>query len=247
MQLYRGMDIGTAKLPPSERRGVPHHLLDVWDVTETGERRGVPAAGPRRRSTSCGRAGVRRCSSAARASTSGRSLDDLEFPGTDADVRARLEAELGGRGPRALHARLAALDPAAAAAILPSNGRRIVRALEVVELTGGPFTREPARRRAPSTRRCRSASTSPRPDLDARIDVRVERMWERRTRRRGARALERSGCATGVTASRALGYAQVLRLLDGELTEAEAIEQTPARAPGASPAASTPGSPATAA
>ncbi len=139
MQVYRGMDIGTAKLTLAERQGVPHHLLDVWDVRQTANV-----------------ADYQRLARAAIADITARgkrpilaggsglyvraALDDLTFPGTDPDVRARLEAELDDLGPAALHARLAAADPAAAAAILPSNGRRIVRALEVIELTGRPFT-----------------------------------------------------------------------------------------------------------
>jgi tRNA dimethylallyltransferase len=139
MQLYRGMDIGTAKLTLAERQGVPHHLLDVWDVRQTANV-----------------ADYQRLARAAIADITARgkrpilaggsglyvraALDDLTFPGTDPVVRARLEAELDDLGPAALHTRLAAADPAAAAAILPSNGRRIVRALEVIELTGRPFT-----------------------------------------------------------------------------------------------------------
>src|SRR4051794_1618284 len=139
MQLYRGMDIGTAKLTPADRRGVPHHLLDVWEVTEPANV-----------------ADYQRMARAAIADIRARGrvpllvggsglyiravLDDLEFPGTDAAVRARLEAELAAAGPQVMHERLRARDPVAAAAILPTNGRRVVRALEVIELSGGTFT-----------------------------------------------------------------------------------------------------------
>ncbi len=223
MQLYRGMDVGTAKLTVPERRGVPHHLLDEWDVTETAS-----VADYQRRA----RAVVDDLRAAGRTPVvvggSGlyvrAVLDHLEFPGTDPVVRARLEAELAAAGPAALHARLARLDPEAAAAILPTNGRRLVRALEVVEITGGRFTAILPEQRDvyPSVQ---IGLGVPRPVLDARIDARVERMWEHGLVDE-VRRLEQVGLRTGVTASRALGYAQVLRMLDGELTEAQAVEDT---------------------
>jgi tRNA dimethylallyltransferase len=223
MQLYRGMDVGTAKLTEAERRGVPHHLLDIWDVTETASVAdyqqqaravvdAVRAAG--RTPVLVGGSGLY-----VRAV-----LDHLEFPGTDPAVRARLEAELDADGPAVLHARLGVLDPEAAAAILPANGRRIVRALEVVEITGGPFTATLPEQRDvyPSVQ---IGLDVPRPVLDARIDERVERMWAQGLVEE-VRRLEAVGLRSGVTASRALGYAQVLRLLDGELTQPEAVEDT---------------------
>jgi tRNA dimethylallyltransferase len=223
MQLYRGMDIGTAKPDDAERDGVPHHLLDLWHV-----RQPASVAEYRRRA----RAEIDRLRAAAipplLVGGSGlyvrAVLDELDFPGTDPAVRARLEEELAAVGAPALHARLAGVDPAAAAAVLPSNGRRIVRALEVVELTGGPF---------------RATLPEPRPhypavvvgldrdpaELDERIAARVERMW-----RRGfvdeVAALAREGLRDGPTASRALGYAQVLAQFDGELSSDEARERT---------------------
>ena len=223
MQLYRGMDVGTAKLPPAERRGVPHHLLDVWDVTETAS-----VADYQER----GRAVVDQIREQGRTPLlvggSGlyvrAVLDALEFPGTDPDVRARLEAELEEVGSGALHARLAQLDPEAAAAILPSNGRRVVRALEVVEITGGPFTATLPEHRDvyPSVQ---IGLDVPRPELDRRIDVRVERMWAGGLVDEVRRLLD-AGLREGRTASRALGYAQVIRFLDGELTEEQALEDT---------------------
>jgi tRNA dimethylallyltransferase len=223
MQLYRGMDIGTAKLTESEWAGVPHHLLDVWDVTRTASVAEYQ---------SDARAVVDRLLAAGRTPVlvggSGlyvrAVLSDLEFPGTDPDVRARLEAELAEVGPGALHARLAEVDPAAAAAILPANGRRIVRALEVVEITGQPFTA-----RLPSPRPVYDAvqlglDLDPAV-LDERIALRVDRMWEQGLVDE-VRALEPLGLREGRTASRALGYAQVLRMLDGELGEDEAIRLT---------------------
>ncbi|MFN8148438.1 MAG: tRNA (adenosine(37)-N6)-dimethylallyltransferase MiaA [Candidatus Nanopelagicales bacterium] len=223
MQLYRGMDVGTAKLTVAERRGVPHHLLDVWDVTETASvadyqdrARGVVdtliAGG--RTPLLVGGSGLY-----VRAV-----LDALEFPGTDPEVRARLEAELESQGSGALHARLAAVDPEAAAAILPSNGRRVVRALEVVEITGGRFTATLPEHRDvyPSVQ---IGLDVPRPELDRRIDVRVERMWAAGLVDEVRRLLD-AGLREGRTASRALGYAQVIRFLDGEVSEEQALEET---------------------
>ncbi|WP_081893313.1 tRNA (adenosine(37)-N6)-dimethylallyltransferase MiaA, partial [Actinoalloteichus caeruleus] len=139
MQLYRGMDIGTAKLPVTERAGVPHHLLDVLDVTETAS---VAAYQRRARAIvetllAAGRTPILVGGSGLYVSSV---IDDLEFPGTDPAIRGRLETELATAGSSVLHERLAALDPAAASSILPSNGRRVVRALEVIELTGRPFS-----------------------------------------------------------------------------------------------------------
>ena len=223
MQLYRGMDVGTAKLTETERRGVPHHLLDVWDVTETAS---VADYQQRARAV----VDALRASGRTPVLVGGSGLyvravlDHLEFPGTDPTVRARLEAELAADGPAVLHARLGVLDPDAAQAILPTNGRRIVRALEVVEITGRPFTATLPEQRDvyPSVQ---IGLDVPRPVLDARIDARVERMWEQGLVDE-VRRLETVGLRQGITASRALGYAQVLRLLDGELTEPEAVEDT---------------------
>ncbi|WP_018655086.1 tRNA (adenosine(37)-N6)-dimethylallyltransferase MiaA [Actinomadura flavalba] len=223
MQLYRGMDVGTAKLTAAEMRGVPHHLLDLWDVTE-------PAAV----------AGYQRLAAEAVADVRARgrvpvlvggsglyvraALDHLEFPGTDAAVRARLEDELAASGPGVLHERLRALDPVAAANILPSNGRRVVRALEVVEITGRPFS---ATLPEFSYRydAVQIGLAVPRPELDERIALRVERMWAAGLVEE-VRALEKAGLREGRTASRALGYAQVLRFLAGEWTEERAKEET---------------------
>ncbi len=223
MQLYQGMDIGTAKLPALERGGVAHHLLDVWPVTRT-----ATAADYQRLARSVIDGLLDRGVPPVLVGGSGlyvrAALDDLRFPGTDAGLRARLAAELTETGSLRLHARLAALDPAAGAAILPTNGRRVVRALEVVELTGRPF-----------------AATLPEPGavydvtllgldlpgaaLDERITARVDRMWEEGLVGE-VRRLEQHGLRDGVTASRALGYASVLRVLDGVLTEDEARAET---------------------
>jgi tRNA dimethylallyltransferase len=222
-QLYKCMDVGTAKPTAAERRGVPHHLLDVLDVTQeatvAGYQRAALAvlgglAGRGRDAVLVGGSGLY-----VRAV-----LDGLEIPPTDPALRARLEAELAAVGAPALHARLAGRDPAAAAAILPSNGRRVVRALEVGELTGRPF-----RATMPTGAYARPAVQVgldvPRDVLDQRITARVHRMWQDglvdEVRRLGA-----GGLSQGRTAARALGYAQVLRLLAGEVTDDEAREQT---------------------
>jgi len=223
MQLYRGMDIGTAKLTPREREGVPHHLLDIWDVTEAAN-----VADYQR----LARAEIDRLHAAGRVPVlvggSGlyvrAAIDVMEFPGTEPAVRARLEAELDMRGPGALHARLAAVDPEAARAILPSNGRRIVRALEVVEITGRPFTANlPGHESVYDT--VQIGVDVPRPELDERIARRVDRMWEAGLVAE-VRALEAVGLRDGRTASRALGYQQVLAELAGACTDGEARAET---------------------
>lgn len=151
-------------------------------------------------------------------------IDALEFPGTDPQVRARLEAELDTLGSGLLHARLAAVDPEAARVILPGNGRRIVRALEVVEITGRPFTANlPGPDSVYDT--VQIGVDVPRPELDERITLRVDRMWEAGLIGE-VTALERAGLREGRTASRALGYQQVLAALAGECTEAEARAET---------------------
>jgi len=223
MQLYRGMDIGTAKLGPAERGGVAHHLLDVWDVRETANvadyqrmaRAVVADLGARRRTPILvGGSGLY-----VRAV-----VDDLVFPGADATIRARLEAELATLGPGALHERLTALDPVAAAAILVTNGRRIVRALEVVELTGRPFVAT-LPRPAYAMPAVQLGLALDRDVVDGRIEARVERMWTLGLVDE-VRRLERDGLREGRTASRALGYAQVLRHLAGEWTEQQAKNET---------------------
>ena len=223
MQLYAGMDIGTAKLTQAERRGVPHHLLDVWDVTQTAsvaeyqdlvdaviadiEKRGkVPVL--------VGGSGLY-----IRAA-----LGELDFPGTDEVIRERLEAELAQQGPGPLYELLRIQDPVAAEKILPSNGRRIVRALEVIELSGRPFSAT-----MPGYDGGRPAIQLgvqvDRAELDRRIEARVDRMWAAGFEAE-VRHLAAHGLRDGKTASRALGYQQMLRHLDGELTLDEARGET---------------------
>jgi tRNA dimethylallyltransferase len=223
MQLYSGMDVGTAKLTPGERNGVPHHLLDIWDVTQAAS---VADYQQRARTVvdELRGAGVTPVLVGGSGLYVRAVLDALEFPGTDAGVRARLEAELEQLGPAVLHARLASVDPAAAEAILATNGRRVVRALEVVEITGGPFAATLPEHRDvyPSVQ---IGLDVPRAELDRRIDRRVEQMWAAGLVDE-VRGLVARGLRDGRTASRALGYAQVLRFLDGECPEEQALEET---------------------
>lgn len=223
MQLYRGMNIGTAKPDATEQAGIPHHLLDLWHVRE-------PASVAEYRLRARTEIDRLRAAGAVPLLVGGSGLyvravlDELDFPGTDPVLRARLVAELAGEGPAALHARLAAVDPAAAAVILPGNGRRLVRALEVVELTGRPFAAQlPAPR--PHYRAITVGLDRPVDELDRRVARRVDRMWAAGFVAE-VEALVVDGLRDGPTASRALGYAQVLGHLDGVLTETEARERT---------------------
>ncbi|GAA2019613.1 tRNA (adenosine(37)-N6)-dimethylallyltransferase MiaA [Nakamurella flavida] len=223
MQLYRGMDIGTAKLTVSERRGIPHHLLDVLDVRETA------TVAAYQRDTRTAVEGIR---AAGRVPilVGGSGLyiqavvDEIEFPGTDPQVRARLEAELTELGAAVLFARLERVDPAAAEVIESANGRRIVRALEVNEVTGGPFRATlrpgPPRYDAVLLRLDRDTTV-----LDAALERRVRGMvadgWLEEVR-----TLAAAGLREGFTARRALGYPQLLAVLDGRADLDAAITET---------------------
>ena len=226
MQLYRGMDIGTAKLSPAERNGVPHHLIDVLDVTDEAsvahyqsEARGAIEQILQRDAVPIVVGGSGLYVAAV--------LTDFRFPGTDAGIRARWEAELAERGPASLHAALRDRDPAAAAAIGPHNGRRLVRALEVIELTGEPFGAGLDARERPWHPYRQLGLALDRDQLVPRLDERVLGMW-----RAGlldeVRGLLAQGLEQGVTARRAIGYAQAVAQLQGELDEREAVAQTQA-------------------
>jgi len=224
MQVYRGMDIGTAKLPPEERRGVPHHLLDLLEVTEPAT---VAEFQTLARSVvaDCRARGVTPVLVGGSALYTRAVVDRFEFPGTDDAVRRRLEAELAEVGPAAMHERLRSRDPEAAAKVLPSNGRRVVRALEVVEITGRPFAASLPEPRYFHDRTVQVGVRIPRPVLDERIEQRVRRMWTDGLVEE-VRRLAENGLREGRTASRALGYQQVLAFLAGESTEQEAFEAT---------------------
>ncbi len=223
LQLYRGMDIGTAKLPPAMRRGVPHHRLDVLDVTQEASlaayQRDARAA--RDEVVARGRVPILVGGSGLYVRAV---LDRLEIPPTDPAVRVRLEREAESTGAEPMHARLAELDPVAAIAILPGNVRRVVRALEVIELTGRPFS---ATLPKPQYHRpaVQIGLDAPRDVLDERIAARVERMWKDGLIDETL-ALVAEGLLDGRTAPRALGYAQVLRMFEGELDDVAARADT---------------------
>lgn len=224
MLVYRGMDIGTAKPTIPDRERVPHHLIDILDVTETATVADFQARA---------RAAIADCRGrgAVPIVVGGSALyiraivDQFEFPGTDPAVRARLETELGDVGPEALHERLAGLDPAAAAAILPGNGRRIVRALEVIQLTGTPFAAQLPERRYHVPDVVQVGLAIDRAALDVRIEQRIDAMWAAGLVEE-VKILADQGLRDGLTASRALGYRQVLDLIDGFVDEAEALRRT---------------------
>jgi tRNA dimethylallyltransferase len=224
MQLYRGMDIGTAKLTAAERHGIPHHLLDVLDPREE--------------------ASVARYQAEARAiiedildrgavpilvGGSGLYVSsvvyDYRFPGTDAVIRERLEAELEAGGPGLLHRRLRDVDPAAADAIGPANGRRLVRALEVIELTGAPFGAGLPSESELWRETVTIGLRTERAELVERLDARVRAMWRAGLLDEVAALLP---AGFGVTAGRAIGYAQAIAQLAGRLDEQQAMEQTAA-------------------
>lgn len=224
MQLYRGMDIGTAKLPPAERRGVPHHLLDVLEVTQT-----ATVAAYQRDAGALVQDILARGRTPLLVGGSGLYIravvDSIEFPATDPAVRSRLEDELAVLGPAALAERLREVDPDAALSIGPANGRKIVRALEVIELTGRPFSATMPRYGAPAFDAVQLLLDRETAGLDVRLADRVQRMVELGLLDE-VRQLATRGLRQGVTASRALGYAQFLAVLDGTSTVPDAIAQT---------------------
>lgn len=223
MQLYRGMDIGTAKVPVEERRGVPHHLLDVLEPSQDAT---VADYQQRARATlaDLDARGVRAVAVGGSGLYVRALLDHMEFPGTDPDLRARLEERVEREGSRALHAELAAADPVAAEGIGPRNARRVVRALEVIALTGRPYSASLPQHvyEVPAVQ---IGLDCDRPTLDARVAGRVDRMWAAGLVDEVDGLLARG---LGRTASRAVGYAEVAAMLRGELTEQEARDATTA-------------------
>ena len=225
MQLYRGMDIGTAKLPLTERGGIPHHLLDVLDVSQDSTvawyqelaRETISEIHSRGKDALIvGGTGL----------YIKAILDDLNFPDTNPEVRAKLEAEAEEFGSSSLFARLEELDPAAALAIDRANTRRIIRALEVIEITGQPFTANLPREdssRYPEA--LQFGLVMDREHLRERIDLRVDRMWQAGFVDE-VHHLISQGIKDGVTAQRALGYAQIIAMRDGTMSEEEAKEDT---------------------
>lgn len=225
MQIYRGMDIGTAKLSVEERQGIPHHLLDVLDVNqdatvawyqELARKAVTEIHGAGKHAIIVGGTGLYIKSI----------LDDLNFPDTDAQVRQRLTEEAKLFGIVNLFERLAQLDPAAAAAIDVKNERRVIRALEVIEITGKPFTANLPREdssRYPDA--IHFGLVMDRAELGARVEARIDRMWERGFVSE-VDSLISLGINQATTARRALGYAQIIAMRDGEISEPAAIEDT---------------------
>jgi tRNA dimethylallyltransferase len=224
MLVYRGMDIGTAKPSEDERAEISHHMIDLVDVVHT-----MTVAEFQQRA----RAAIADCQArnvipivAGGSALYVRAIiDDFEFPGTDPAVRNRLEEELARQGSERLYQRLTDADPVAAAGILPGNTRRIIRALEVIELTGQPFSARLPAHQYRLTDVVQIGLAIDRATLDARIAARVNTMWAAGFVDE-VRGLATAGLRDGLTASRALGYRQVLRFLDGEITEAQARELT---------------------
>jgi tRNA dimethylallyltransferase len=226
MQLYRGMNIGTAKLAAAERRGVPHHLLDVLDITQDNS---VAEFQIRARSqieeiNARGNVPILVGGSGLYVSSV---IYDFQFPGTDAVVRSRLEAELLADGPGSLYRRLKSQDAAAAEAIGSQNGRRIVRALEVLELTGSTLSGTLPGVPTPWRSSVIIGLEMARPDLVARLDERVNGMWRDGIVDEVA-SLKQVGLSPDTTAGKAIGYAQALAQLDGRISAGEAIESTQA-------------------
>ena len=225
MQFYRGMDIGTAKLPVDERRGIPHHLIDILDVTEEANVQDFQARA-RAAIADIRERGLRPILVGGSGLYVRAAVDHMEFPGTDPQVRARLEAEVA-TDRWALHQKLRELDPTAAEKITVNDQRRIARALEVIELTGRPFSAQlPDYQEIEPT--VHLGLSMDRAILHERIATRVHLMWDHGWVDEVTRLLD-VGLAEGKTASRAIGYAQIQRHLAGELTAAEAKEETTIR------------------
>ncbi|WP_306364057.1 tRNA (adenosine(37)-N6)-dimethylallyltransferase MiaA [Nocardia sp. CC227C] len=224
MQLYRGMDIGTAKLSVAQRRGIPHHQLDVLEVTESATVAAYQSAARADVEAIMARGHVPVIVGGSMMYVQAL-LDDWDFPATDPEVRAKWERVLAERGLGAVHEALRAADPVAAATILPTDGRRMVRALEVVELTGQPFAASQPRIGAPRWGTTIVGVDRETAELDARIELRTARMFEQGLVEEVIGLLDR-GLREGVTARRAIGYAQVLAYLDNEYDLKHAQERT---------------------
>lgn len=225
MQLYKGMDIGTAKLSLEEREGIPHHLLDVLDVTQDASVAWYQESARDLISVIEGR-GKNVIIVGGTGLYIKAILDDLNFPDTDPQVRAKLNEMAEKIGGPAMHERLAKLDPGAALAIDAQNIRRVIRALEVIEITGKPFTANLPRKESTRYPEARQFGlVMDRAKLAARIDQRVEKMWEQGLVNE-TESLISAGIQNGRTAQLALGYAQVLRFKSGAISEEEAKEDT---------------------
>jgi tRNA dimethylallyltransferase len=224
MQFYRGMDIGTAKLPLTERRGVQHHLLDWLEITDestAAEYQGVA----RPLIEDLQSKGITPVLVGGSMLYVAAVLNNFEFPARDADLRLQLEADLEEFGPHEMHRRLKELDPIAASRIIPQNGRRSVRAIEIVTLTGEPFAAALPEEPENWQSVLEIGVNGPREDLVQRLESRVNKMWQQGLVQE-AESLIPFGIRDGKTSSRAIGYSQALAQIDGEFTEQEAIADT---------------------
>ncbi|GGU09884.1 tRNA dimethylallyltransferase [Nocardioides albus] len=224
MQVYRGMDIGTAKLPVAERRGIPHHLLDLLDIAEPASVADFQRLA-RDEIAMLRKAGKTPVLVGGSALYTRAILDRFDFPGTSDEIRERLERELETAGEKALHDRLRALDPVAAERIEIDNGRRVVRALEVIELTGEPFSARLPEQVYHDPASIQIGVDISRESLDVRIRQRVAEMFESGFVDEVARLLE-AGLGRSRTAAKAIGYQEVAAYLSGEMTLEGAMERT---------------------
>jgi tRNA dimethylallyltransferase len=225
MQLYKGMNIGTAKLNISERNGIDHHLLDLLDVTTDATVAWYQEIA-RAKVDELLAAGIPTIIVGGTGFYIKAILDDLNFPDTDPDVRAKLVEEAEKIGGDALHQRLAILDPAASVAIPKENVRRVIRALEVIEITGKPFTANLPREDSTKYPQAKQFGlVMNREKLGERVDARVERMWEAGLVAE-VESLIAAGLLEGKTARAALGYAQLIAFKAGSITEEQAKEET---------------------
>jgi len=224
MQFYRGMNIGTAKLTPNERTGIEHHMIDVLDIRDEStaaeyqqQVRPIIESLQAKSITPILVGGSMLYIAAA--------LNTFEFPERDAELRQQLEVELETHGSHSMHRRVAELDSVAASRIDPENGRRVVRALEILLLTGEPFSAALPDETESWQPVLEIGLNSERAHLVDRLAKRVESMWAQGLVAE-AESLIAEGIREGKTSSRAIGYAQALAQLDGSLSEEEAIAQT---------------------
>jgi tRNA dimethylallyltransferase len=224
MQLYKGMDIGTAKLPISERRGIEHHLVDVLEVTQESTAAEYQKIARAKILEIQARAAIPILVGGSMLYVAAV-LNNFEFPVRDKDLRARLEQELLDLGPKAMHQKLMELDTSAASRIDPENGRRIVRALEIVTLTGEPFAAALPDEIDSWQEVLEIGLRMDREILVAKLEQRVRGMWSRGMVEE-TKKLVSMGLRESVTAGYAIGYAQALAQLDGELGQEQAIEST---------------------
>lgn len=224
MQFYRGMNIGTAKLSVNERNDIEHHLIDWLDITDESTAAEFQAVA-RPLIEKLQSQGIVPILVGGSMLYVAAVLNLFEFPARDETLRAKLEKDLIDFGPHELHRRLQAIDPIAASRIIPENGRRTVRALEIVTLTGEPFAAEIPEDIKDWQPVLEIGINGPREDLRERLAARVARMWQQGLVAE-VRALEAQGIRNGKTSSRAIGYAQALAQIDGGMTETEAIADT---------------------